>query len=268
MNTQRLPVLFVSHGSPFDIAKNPAEHPYWARLRELGDSLRSRYTIQSIVVFSAHWVTRGTWVDNSEAPRQIYDYSGFPPDCYTPVYRPPGNPALAEQIVQMLPGARLEARGLDHGSWPMLMHLFPQGDVPVLQVSLNLGFQPQDYYQLGQQLQSLREQGVLLIGSGALIHNLERAFQGMRSKTTDRAWESEFDQWIAERILAADTNSLFSYDTSHPLGSLAAPTPEHFVPMLIAMGALEPQDCLDFFYTAPSALPAFSERSFIAGAPA
>lgn len=266
MNLQRLPVLFVSHGSPFDIAKSPAEHPYWARLRELGDSLRSHYSIQSVVVFSAHWVTRGTWVDNSPNPRQIYDYSGFPPECYTPKYQPPGNPVLAEQIAQMLPGARLESRGLDHGSWPMLMHLFPQGDVPVLQVSLNHGYQPQDHYQLGKQLQSLREQGVLLIGSGALIHNLELAFLGLRTQGSDRSWELEFDQWISERLLTADTESLFHYETSHRYGSLAAPTPEHFVPMLVALGALEPQESVEFFYTDPSALPAFSERSFIAGA--
>lgn len=146
----------------------------------------------------------------------------------------------------------------------MLMHLFPTANIPVFQVSIDYNAAPSYHVALGKQLKSLREKGVLIIGSGSLIHNLPLAGQKLRrGDRTPYGWEADYDAWLKKQLDERSFTKLINYQTSHALGKLAAPTPDHFVPMLYSIGLMDKEDDLRYFYEAPPALPAFSERSFI-----
>jgi len=183
-------------------------------------------------------------------------------------YHAHGSPEVAHEVKQILPSATETTEwGLDHGSWPMLMHLFPKADVPVFQMSIYYDADPSYHYALGQQLKSLREKGVLIIGSGALVHNLRLGMRKMMSgDNTLLGWEPEYDAWIKKQIEERNIKNIINYQESHPLGKLAAPTPDHFVPVLYSLGLLDKDEDLRFFYDEPASLPAFSERSFVIGA--
>jgi len=265
--TKRLPVIFTSHGNPMDIILSREQRPFWKTLYELGKQLRQTFDIQAVLVVSAHWCTRGTYVNIQQHQKQIYDYYGFPDEYYKVQYTTKGHPEIAKQVQQTAPDKIITTNdwGLDHGAWPMLMHLFPEGDIPAFELSIHYYAKPEYHYNLAQQLKSLREKGVLIIGSGALIHNLPLAMRKMQNNDTKLyGWENEYDAWIKEQINKRNIQSLLSYETSHPLGKLAAPTPDHFVPILYTFGAMDNKDEIHFFYEAPSTLPAFSETSFIA----
>ncbi|MDX1906212.1 MAG: class III extradiol ring-cleavage dioxygenase [Bacteroidia bacterium] len=260
-----MPVLFTSHGNPMDIPVSRTERPFWQRLYELGTELKSKYEVRGALIVSAHWCTRGTFVNVSPEQQQIYDYYGFPESYYTVQYHAKGSPELAREVTNVAPAVTETGEwGLDHGAWPMLMHLFPQADVPVFQMSIDYYAAPAYHYQLGQQLKSLREKGILIIGSGSLIHNLPMAGRKMRNNDfTPFGWEAEYDAWLKQQLDARNVDHIIRYETSHPLGKLAAPTPDHFVPVLYSLGLMDTRDQLSYFYEAPPALPAFSERSFI-----
>jgi len=266
-STKRLPVIFTSHGNPMDIILSREQRPFWKTLYELGKQLRQTYDIQAVLVISAHWCTKGTYVNIQQHQKQIYDYYGFPDEYYKVQYTTNGHPEVARQVQQSAPDKIIATHdwGLDHGAWPMLMHLFPEGDIPAFELSIHYYAKPEYHYHLAQQLKSLREKGVLIIGSGALIHNLRLAMQKMQNHDSQPyGWENEYDAWIKEQINKRNIQALLNYETSHPLGKLAAPTPDHFVPMLYTFGTMDSKDEIHFFYEAPSTLPAFSERSFIA----
>ena len=160
--------------------------------------------------------------------------------------------------------AATEDWGLDHGAWPMLMHLFPEANIPVFQMSISYYAAPSYHYELGKQLKALREKGVLIIGSGSLIHNLQVIGQKMRTgDMSPFGWEAEYDEWIKKQIDTRNVADIINYETSHKLGKLAAPTPDHFVPVLYSLGLMDPKDELQYFYEGRPNLPAFSERSFI-----
>jgi 4,5-DOPA dioxygenase extradiol len=265
VQTQKMPVLFTSHGNPMDIPLSREERPFWKTLFELGQELRKNYEVKAALVISAHWCTRGTFVNISAEQKQLYDYYGFPEEYYRVVYQAKGAPEVARQVKQLVPHiAETTEWGLDHGAWPMLMHLFPEGDVPVFQMSINYYAKPEYHYQLGQQLKSLRNKGVLIIGSGSLIHNLMLAGQKLRNNDLNPyGWELEYDAWIKQQIDNRNVGSIIRYETSHKLGKLAAPTPDHFVPVLYSLGLMDNHDEIRYFYERPPAMPAFSERSFI-----
>jgi 4,5-DOPA dioxygenase extradiol len=146
----------------------------------------------------------------------------------------------------------------------MLMHLFPNANIPVFQMSINYNAKPEYHFNLGQELKSLREKGVLVIGSGSLIHNLQLAMQKIRSGDTSLyGWESEYDAWLKTQLENRNHTDLTNYLTSHKLGPLASPTPDHYVPLLYSLGMMDDKDKLEFFYEAAPSIPAFSERSFI-----
>ena len=263
--SKKMPVIFTSHGNPMDIPLSKEERPFWMELFELGKELQEEYEVKAALVVSAHWCTTGTFVNNSFQQKQIYDYYGFPKHFYDPKYNANGSPEVAKEIAKLVDTIEeTDEWGLDHGAWPMLMHLFPKANIPVFQMSINYNAQPDYHFNLGQQLKSLREKGVLVIGSGSLIHNLNLAMKKM--KTGDSSiygWESEYDLWLKTQLEKRNYKDLTNYLTSHKLGKLASPTPDHYVPMLYSLGMMDKEDKLEFFYEGTPTIPAFSERSFI-----
>lgn len=264
---KKLPVLFTSHGNPMDIPMSREQRPFWNTLFKLGKDLQAHYEVKAVVVVSAHWCTKGTYVNMSGEQKQIYDYYGFPKEYYEVKYQAKGAPEMAHEIKKLIPTiTETNEWGLDHGAWPMLMHLFPEGKVPVFQLSIDYHAKPEYHYNLGKQLKSLREKGVLIIGSGSLIHNLQLA--GKKFQTGDMTpygWEAEYDLWIKKQIDERNVNNIIHYETSHALGKLAAPTPDHFVPVLYSLGLMDATDDIRYFYEGTPTIPAFSERSFIIG---
>jgi len=261
----RMPVLFTSHGNPMDIPLSSEQRPFWKRLHELGKELHNKYEVKAALVVSAHWCSRGTFVNISPDQKQIYDYYGFPEEYYKVKYQAKGAPDVAHEVKKIVPAiTETTDWGLDHGAWPMLMHLFPEANVPVFQMSLDYYAKPDYHYELGKQLKALREKGVLIIGSGSLIHNLKLAGQKLQShEMTPYGWETEYDAWMKTQIDNRNVANIINYETSHTLGKLAAPTPDHFVPVLYSLGLMDAKDGLRYFYENAVSLPAFSERSFI-----
>lgn len=262
---KKMPVLFTSHGSPMDIPVSRDKRPFWKALYELGNELKSHYNVKAALVVSAHWCSKGTFVNVAADQKQIYDYYGFPEEYYKVVYQAKGAPDIAREVSQLIPSiAETTDWGLDHGAWPMLMHLFPAGDVPVFQMSIDYHAHPSYHYKLGKQLKVLRDKGVLIIGSGSLIHNLQLAGKKMRENDmTPYGWEAEYDAWIKKQLDTRQFEAIINYETSHALGKLAAPTPDHYVPVLYSLGLMEPKDEIQYFYEGTANIPAFSERSFI-----
>ena len=243
------------------------ERPFWNSLFELGTKLKDEYDIKAALIVSAHWNTRGTFVNISPEQEQIFDYYGFPDEYYKVYYKAKGAPDIASEVKRLAPNVTETTDwGLDHGAWPMLMHLFPEADVPVFQMSIDYYATPQYHYDLGKELKALRSKGVLIIGSGALIHNLKLGMQKFRQNdTTPFGWEAEYDEWLKKQIDTRNFKDIINYSTSHKLGPLAAPTPDHFVPVLYSLGLMDKDESIDYFYEQESSLPAFNERSFIIG---
>jgi len=261
----KMPVLFTSHGSPMDIPLSKDEKPFWNALYNLGRDLENKYEVKAVLIVSAHWCSRGTFVNISPQQEQIYDYYGFPEEYYKVKYHAKGAPDIAYEVKKLIPNiSETTDWGLDHGAWPMLMHLFPNANVPVFQMSIDYYAPASYYYELGKQLQPLREKGVLIIGSGALIHNLPLAGQKIRfNDMTPYGWEAEYDLWLKKQIDERNFVNMINYQDSHTLGKMAAPTPDHYVPVLYSLGLMETKDNIEYFYEGAPSLPAFSERSFM-----
>lgn len=263
----RMPVLFTSHGNPMDIPLSREERPFWDALYELGKEMQGKFEIKAALVVSAHWLTRGSFVNVSADQEQIYDYYGFPKHYYDPKYHAHGAPDIAREVSKIVPDVKeTDDWGLDHGAWPMLMHLFPDANVPVFQMSISYYASPQYHYDLGRQLRELRDKGVLIIGSGSLIHNLQIIGQKMRTgDMSPFGWEGEYDEWLKKQLDSRNFKDIINYESSHKLGKLAAPTPDHFVPVLYSLGLMHDKDEIKYFYEGRPNLPAFSERSFVIG---
>lgn len=259
---QKLPVLFTSHGNPMDIPVPRYGNPFNTYLGNLGKDIREKYTVNVILVVSAHWCTKGSYVNISPSPKTIYDYYGFPDNYYTIKYKAPGSPKTAKELAKGIKEIETTTDwGFDHGNWPMLMHLFPKADVPVLQLSINYNETAQYHYDLAVQLKKYREQGVLIIGSGALIHNLKLAIVKMRKGDKSiYGWETEFEEWVKNKIDDRDIKALINYE-KYKLGKLAAPTPDHYVPVIYSMALADNKD--EIRHTYSGVLPGFSDRSFI-----
>lgn len=233
----RTPSLFISHGSPMFALEPGVLGP---NLRRLGDALTE---LSAIVIVSPHWQTSGVLVSASSAPEAIHDFGGFPAPLYALQYAAKGAPALADDIVQLLIDAGFSAqldatRGLDHGAWVPLRYLKPEADVPVLQVSMPFDLDPAGALKLGQALAPLRDRGVLIIGSGSLTHNLYE----FRQHINDPEYAQTFANWVAEAVAKHDTKSLVSYRDIAPFGKRAHPTEEHFLPLLVAVGASDAEE--------------------------
>ena len=230
----RLPILFVGHGSPINaIEDNP-----WSRgFRALAKRLPRP---QAILCASAHWFVPATLLTANERPETIHDFGGFPPALYDVQYAAPGDPALARRVVALL-GAECAAPstdwGLDHGTWSVLRHLFPAADVPVVQLSLRQRLAPAEHLALGRALAPLRDEGVLVMGSGNLVHNLGHAMRSyQRGDLSSPAWASAFDAGVANALEQHDHDFLARALESEA-GRMSHPTPDHYLPLLYAVGA-------------------------------
>ncbi len=195
---------------------------------------------RAILMASAHWETNVPMITGSTAPETIHDFGGFPEELYRIQYRSPGDPALAEHIQALLRAADICAgiepnRGLDHGAWSPLLHMYPDADVPVLQLSIQSDRGARHHLAMGRALQALRDEGVLIIGSGHMTHNLRDAFS--RSPNVDGAYAHEFRDWIDARIKADRIDELLDWDSQAPFATRAHPSPEHFLPLFVALGA-------------------------------
>jgi 4,5-DOPA dioxygenase extradiol len=234
-----LPSLFVSHGSPMT-ALDPGATGL--RLAELARALpRPR----AIVLASAHWLSRQPAVGFSPRPPTIHDFHGFPPELYRLDYPAPGDPALAARVRGLLDAAGLAARadaerGLDHGAWVVLRLLYPQADVPVVPVSIQPELGPAHQLALGRALAPLRRDGVLVIGSGSITHNLHD-FRAGYSADRPAPYVQPFVDWIAQRLEAHDLDALLDYRRQAPYAERAHPTDEHLLPLYVALGAAGPQ---------------------------
>lgn len=230
----RYPSLFISHGAPDLPIRSGATQEF---LRSLAQQLPKP---NAILVVSAHWQTAYPMVSAAPHPATIYDFSGFPEATYRLVYPAPGAPDLAEQVISLLTQTGLKAelhpsRGLDHGAWTPLILAYPEADIPVTQLSIQYRHDPTYHWQLGRALEPLREQGVLIIGSGAATHNL-RAF-GEQYDAPPPHWVVEFDQWLATAIAEQRVSDLLQYRQLAPYAQENHPTEEHLLPLFVALGA-------------------------------
>ena len=228
-----LPTLFVSHGAPTFALEGGRMGPLLATLAEILPQPHA------IVMVSAHWETPGIEVTSNENPHTVHDFGGFPAPLYALQYTAPGSPTLAAKIIDLLAAAGLPARGnlargFDHGAWVPLLHLYPEAKVPVLQFSLPRTASPQVLWQIGEALQGLREEGVLLIASGGITHNLGE----FRMGTEDEApYARAFMEWFAQAIADGARDDLVEYRLRAPAATRAHPTDEHLRPIFVALGA-------------------------------
>ena len=232
---ERMPVVFVSHGAPDALLKAPDAVACW------GDIGRSVPQPAAILVVSAHWEARKATVSLSGSPETIHDFSGFSPELYRMHYRAPGAPALAERVISLLSAAGMEAdsnpgRGLDHGAWVPLSAMYPHADVPVTQLSLLRNADPATHFELGRALAPLRDEGVLIVGSGAITHNFAWLEWRANADTAPLPQAEIFTDWVAGRLAAHDISVLLAY-RSAPYGAESHPSEEHFLPLFTALGA-------------------------------
>ncbi|WP_455205785.1 DODA-type extradiol aromatic ring-opening family dioxygenase, partial [Kaarinaea lacus] len=235
MNTTTMPTLFIAHGGP-PLAVDPVAGEDF---RVWGKSLPKP---KAILVFSAHWQGRDPIAigETSEHNELIYDFAGFQPELYQLQYRAPGAAWLVEPVAELLgrqDNVLLTERGLDHGVWVPFIHLWPQADVPILQLSMPYTFSDKALFELGEQLSPLRKQGVVIVGSGGLTHNLRQV--NWQHQGPPYSWAVEFDQWVAETLSSYNYDALLNWQSVAPQAKMNHPTPEHFRPVLIAAGAAQ-----------------------------
>ncbi|WP_028611999.1 dioxygenase family protein [Paenibacillus harenae] len=228
--------LFLAHGSPMLAVE---QNEYSKFLAQTGAELKP----DAIVIFTAHWETEAITISSKDDEYEtIYDFHGFPDELYQVQYPAKGSTETAALVGRLLGGSGIPVeydrdRGLDHGSWTMLKHMFPKADVPVVQASVNPYRSAEEQYKIGEALRSLSSHRILLIGSGVTVHNLRMVKWGQKEP---ESWAVEFDEWLIEKMNTRDTGSLFQYEQLAPHAKLAVPRAEHFVPLYIAMGAGNP----------------------------
>ena len=230
---KRMPTLFVGHGSPM-MALEHTETT--STFQAIGKNIINNYgKPKAILAISAHWYTDGTYIQSAENPKQIYDMYGFPQELYEVVYPAKGDSSLTKDVQQVLGDAVSinDTWGIDHGMWTVLVHMFPDASIPVLQLSINKYLSPKEAYELGEKLQSLRDEGYLIMGSGNIVHNLRRLEWENPSGTPAPI---EVDQYITNAVLKNDVNTVINY-SEHPQASYAVPTPDHYLPLIYIMGA-------------------------------
>jgi len=244
-NTEQMPVLFVGHGSPMNAIE---ENEFVQGWREIAKTLPKP---QAVLCVSAHWETRGTSVTVMEKPRTIHDFGGFPQRLYDVQYPAPGDPELAKQTKTIIKKTVLgldERWGLDHGCWSVLVRMFPAADIPVVQMSLDYSQPARYHYDLAKELSALRRKGVLIIGSGNMVHNLRMvAWDKMNEPGYGFDWAIEANEKMKKLILANDHKALINYESQGKAFELAIPTPEHYLPLLYILALKEERERLEFF---------------------
>ena len=238
-----MPALFIGHGNPMNAVE---ETVYSAAWRETAAAIpRPR----AVLCISAHWETEGTFVTAMEQPRTIHDFYGFPDALYRVQYPAPGSRELAERVHSLATSTavRLDdgySWGLDHGAWSVLCRMYPEADIPVVQLSLDRTRHPRFHYELGRELQALRREGVLILGSGNIVHNL-RLLQWNAAEPYP--WAAEFDRLTTELILAVEHDRLVAYPALGEAARLSIPTNEHYLPLLYTLALQQPDEAVSFF---------------------
>lgn len=248
-NNVKMPVLFLGHGSPMNAIE---ENEFTWGFRTVGQTLPRP---SSILVISAHWETRGTHVTAMEKPRTIHDFGGFPPALFAVQYPAPGNPQLASDITRQVTESNPHSPvtgdlswGLDHGAWIVVKHLYPEADVPVVQMSLNYLMKPSEHYAFARQLAYLRNKGVLIIGSGNIVHNLGMvAWNKLHQPEYAFDWAMEAREKINHFILDGNHSALIDYTSQGSAFKMAIPSPDHYLPLLYALALQEENERVELF---------------------
>ncbi len=237
-----LPTIFFGHGNPMNAISSNVYADGWRRIGQ--EIPRPR----AILCISAHWFVPETGITVSPAPRTIHDFWGFPEELYQVEYPAPGDPELAQEVQKLLLPLNVVpdiSWGLDHGTWSVLRHVYPEADVPVLQLSLDSTRPAAFHYELGRKLAPLRGEGILIAGSGNVIHNL-RTYDWSGKRRDPYDWAVRFENRIRELILAGDIQQVVDYQSLGPDAALSVPTPEHFLPLLYVLGSAQPGESIRF----------------------
>ncbi len=237
----KMPALFLGHGSPMNALENNSFSKTWELL---GKSITQP---KAILAVSAHWETRGTYVTAMEHPRTIHDFGNFPQALFDIQYPAKGDLELAQKIQSIITKTQVELDynwGLDHGTWSLLTQMFPNADIPVLQLSLNRDLSPKEHYEIGRELRLLKSEGILVLGSGNIVHNLSKMNLDPRSKPFD--WAVKFDEKIKQSLLESDHQAVVEYESLGEVARLSAPTPEHFLPLLYIIALQETEERVTF----------------------
>ncbi len=240
--TKPLPVLFIGHGSPM----NAIEDNYFTReWSSIGQTIQ---TPRAILCISAHWLTRGSLVTAMDSPRTIHDFGGFPEELYTIEYPSPGAPEYAALTTKLISKTEVHLDydwGLDHGTWSVLKHLYPEAKIPVYQLSIDYNKPAEYHFALAQELKQFRSKGVLIIGSGNIVHNLRRIAFNKPDEAFD--WAVEFDDKVHKSINNKDYKSLVNYQQFGKSSALSVPTPDHYYPLLYALGATDKDEPVKYY---------------------
>lgn len=250
-----MPAIFIGHGTPMNAISDNA---FTQSLTKLGKDLPRP---NAIVVVSAHWLTDKTYVSVNPAPKTIYDFDGFPEALYKVKYEPKGHPELAKEVKSLaskIPVHEDNGMGLDHGAWTVLKHIYPKADIPVFQLSIDFYKPPQFHYELGQLLKKLREKGVLIIGSGNIVHNLGY----IKPKGDAYDWAIEFDKVVKDYLDKGDFMPLVNYQKFGKAAQMSVPTHDHYTPMLYALGLANKNEQIKYFHEGLE-LGSISMRSFM-----
>ncbi|NLB43127.1 MAG: 4,5-DOPA dioxygenase extradiol [Clostridiales bacterium] len=237
----RMPVVFIGHGSPMNAIE---DNDYTKNWRKIAERIPKP---KAIISFSAHWFTEGTRIMNEENPKTIYDMYGFPKELYEIVYNVPGSPELAKLSKEAITRETQydNSWGIDHGTWSVLVHMYPEKDIPLFQISVDAFASPEAHYQVGKDLSHLRDEGVLLFGTGNIVHNLRLVDWHMSNKGFD--WAYEFDDFIYDNIVNRNHEKVLAYKQLGETAKLAVPSTDHFDPLLYILGASSEEDEITSF---------------------
>nr|WP_255902330.1 4,5-DOPA dioxygenase extradiol [Pedobacter mongoliensis] len=242
---QVMPALFIGHGSPMNGIEDTEFSRRWTSMA------REIPTPKAVLVVSAHWFTKGTRITAMDFPKTIHDFGGFPKELFAVQYPAPGYPELAKETAGLLRSAQVELDhdwGLDHGTWTIIKHMYPQANIPVLQLSIDYTKGPQYHYELAQQLFSLRKKGVLIVGSGNMVHNLRMvAWDKLNESEYGYDWANQMNSRFKQLIAEGDFKPLINYESLGKEAMLAIPTPEHYLPLLYTLGLKGEKDNASFF---------------------
>jgi 4,5-DOPA dioxygenase extradiol len=243
-NGSLMPLLFLGHGSPMNAIE---ENEFVKGFREAAKKIPKP---KAILCISAHWETKGTFVTAMQNPPTIHDFGGFPKALFDVQYPAPGSPALAEETRKAIHSTKIELDnnwGLDHGAWSVLKHMYPEANIPVIQMSLDYSRKPQFHYELAIELSALRKSGVLIIGSGNMVHNLGMVAWDKLNQNFAYDWAEEASERMKSAIVSGNHASLINFQTQGRAFDLAIPTPEHFLPLLYILSLKQKDENLDFF---------------------
>lgn len=237
---EKMPALFIGHGSPMNAIEDNKYSKAW---EEIGKQISKPEAILSV---SAHWFTKGTRITDSPKPRVVYDMQGFPDALYRVVYQPNGSPELARETLSLISSEVNvdNSWGIDHGTWSVLSRMYPNADIPVYQLSVDAGASAETHFKIGRELASLRNKGVMIFGSGNVVHNLSRVNWNMDD---GYSWASEFDGYIKSKIVAGEYDDVLENSKAGPSAALAFYTSDHFNPLLYVLGASDKKDKLTVF---------------------